>query len=58
MPIEPLMQGGLNLEDSVVAMGLYGRESGSLWATTATEALYTWDWALGCNEESGGRGIA
>ena len=52
------MQGGLNLEDSVVAMGLYGRESGSLWATTATEALYTWDWALGCNEESGGRGIA
>ena len=47
-------QGGLNLEDSVVRFGLYGRDSSRLWVTTATEALYTWEWSAACDEISEG----
>lgn len=38
----------------MVRMGLYGREGSSLWVTTATEALYTWEWSAACDEISEG----
>ena len=38
----------------MVRIGLYGRDGSRLWVTTATEALYTWEWSAACDEISEG----
>ena len=45
-----LPQAGLNLEDAVARMGLFGSEGARLWVTTGTEVLYAWDWAAALDE--------
>ena len=47
-------QAGLNLDDAVARMGLFGTDGKRLWVTTSTEALYAWDWAAACDEMTEG----
>ena len=48
------LQAALNLDDSPARIDFYGPGLEGAWVTSHTEALYLWDWAAACEEETEG----